>query len=108
MQVFDKSCKNVEPNDQTVMKATSKLFLKGAKTFKNLNWSCNLTYISSCLTGSVDYLFASRHKGPGFKSPGEYLCKTGILLLALSRYELAFKLKDRDCEPALKQLTAYW
>jgi hypothetical protein len=25
-------------------------------------------------------------RGPGFKSPGGYLCETGILLLALSRY----------------------
>jgi hypothetical protein len=31
--------------------------------------------------------FASRHKGPRFKSPGGYLCETGILLLALSRYK---------------------
>ncbi len=31
-------------------------------------------------------LFAFRHKGPRFKSPGGYLCETGILLLALSRY----------------------
>ncbi len=31
-------------------------------------------------------LFASRHKGHRFKSPGGYLCKTGILLLAMSRY----------------------
>ncbi len=30
--------------------------------------------------------FASRHEGPGFKSPGGYLCETGILLLVLSRY----------------------
>jgi hypothetical protein len=34
----------------------------------------------------VDYLFASRHKGHGFKSPGGYLFDTGILLLALSCY----------------------
>ncbi len=34
----------------------------------------------------MDYLFPSRHKGPRFKSPGGYLCETGILLLALSRY----------------------
>ncbi len=34
----------------------------------------------------MDYLFASRHKGLRFKSPGGYLCETGILLLALSRY----------------------
>ncbi len=31
-------------------------------------------------------LFASRHKGHRFKSPGGYLCGSGILLLALSRY----------------------
>ncbi len=48
--------------------------------------SCNLTTFSPCLTGPVDYPFAFRHKGPGFKSPGGYLCETGILLLALSRY----------------------
>jgi hypothetical protein len=29
---------------------------------------------------------SARHKGPGFKTPGGYLCGTGILLLALSRY----------------------
>ena len=34
----------------------------------------------------MDYLFASRHKGLRFKSPGGYLSETGILLLALSRY----------------------
>jgi hypothetical protein len=38
----------------------------------------------------MDYLFASHHKGPRFKSPGGYLCETGILLLALSRYSLLF------------------
>jgi hypothetical protein len=31
-------------------------------------------------------LFASLHKGHRFKSPGGYLCGTGILLLALSPY----------------------
>jgi hypothetical protein len=30
--------------------------------------------------------FASRLKGPRFNSPGGYLCETGILLLAVSRY----------------------
>jgi hypothetical protein len=50
--------------------------------------ACNLT---PCLTGPVDYPFASRHKGPGFKSPREYLCETGILLLAMSRYKFAYK-----------------
>ncbi len=48
---------------------------------------CNLTSFSPCLTGPVDYPFASRHKGPGFKSPGGYLCGTGILLLAMSCYK---------------------
>ncbi len=48
--------------------------------------ACDLTSFSPCLTGPVDYLFASPHKGPRFKSPGGYLCETGILLLALSRY----------------------
>jgi hypothetical protein len=48
--------------------------------------ACNLTSFSPCLTGPVDYLLASRHKGPRFKSPGKYLCETGILLLAMSRY----------------------
>jgi hypothetical protein len=47
--------------------------------------ACNLTSFSPCLTGPVDYPFASRHKGPGLKSPG-YLCETGSLLLAMSRY----------------------
>ncbi len=36
-------------------------------------------------------LFASRHKGHRFKSPGGYLCETGILLLALSRYTFTFE-----------------
>jgi hypothetical protein len=32
--------------------------------------ACNLTSFSPCLTGLEDYPFASRHKGPGFKSCG--------------------------------------
>ncbi len=52
--------------------------------------ACNLTSFSPCLTGPVDYLVASRHKGPGFKSPGRYLCETRILLLALSRYRVLY------------------
>ncbi len=32
--------------------------------------ACNLTSFSPCLTGPVDYPFASRHKGPRFKTPG--------------------------------------
>jgi hypothetical protein len=42
-------------------------------------------------------LFASRHKGPRFKSPGRYLCETGILLLALSRYK-QFNVKLRPID----------
>jgi hypothetical protein len=56
------------------------------KVYSEVWRSCNLTSFSPCLTGPVDYLFASRHKGPRIKSPGEYLCETRILLLALSRY----------------------
>jgi hypothetical protein len=52
--------------------------------------ACNLTSFSPCLTGPVDYLFASRHKGPRFKSPGGYLCETRILLLELSCYNTSF------------------
>jgi hypothetical protein len=48
--------------------------------------ACNLTSFSTCLTGPVNYHFASRHKGPRFKSPGGYIHETGILLFALSRY----------------------
>jgi hypothetical protein len=51
--------------------------------------ACILTSFSPCLTGPVDYLFASCHKGPRFKSPGGYLCETGILLLALSHYNVS-------------------
>jgi hypothetical protein len=43
-------------------------------------------FILPCLTGSVDYPFASRHKGPGFKTPGGYLCGTRILQLVLTCY----------------------
>jgi hypothetical protein len=59
--------------------------------------ACNLTSFSPCLTGPVDYLFASHHKGPRFKSPGEYLCETGILLLAMSRYIGDPDLIDHHC-----------
>jgi hypothetical protein len=53
--------------------------------------ACNLTSFTPCLTGPVDYPFASCHEGPRFKSPRGYLCETGILMLALSRYN-AFKI----------------
>ncbi len=58
-------------------------WMKSARLWR----ACNLTSFSPFLTGPVDYLFASRHKGPRFKSSAGYLCETGILLLALSRYK---------------------
>jgi hypothetical protein len=42
-------------------------------------------------------LFASRHKGPRFQSPGGYLSKTGILLLAMSHYNTTFLLCTYHC-----------
>jgi hypothetical protein len=50
--------------------------------------ACNLTAFIHCLTGPVDYPFASHHEEPGFNSHRGYLCETRILLLALSRYNL--------------------
>jgi hypothetical protein len=43
-----------------------------------LSRACNLTWFSPCLTGPVDYLFASRHKGHRFKSPGGTHVKPGF------------------------------
>jgi hypothetical protein len=40
--------------------------------------ACNLTSVSPCLTGPVDYLFASCHKGLRFKSPGGTYVKPGF------------------------------
>ncbi len=40
--------------------------------------ACNLTSFSPCLTGPVDYPFASRHKGPGFKPQGDTYVKPGF------------------------------
>jgi hypothetical protein len=57
--------------------------------------ACNLTSFSPCLTGPVDYLVASHHTGPRFKSPGGNLCKTGILLLALSHYICMFLIQHK-------------
>ncbi len=46
--------------------------------------ACNLTAFTPCLTGPVDYPFASHHEGPGFNPQG--LCENRILLLVLSLY----------------------
>ncbi len=70
---------------------------------------CNLISFSTCLTGPVDYLFASGHKEPGFKSPGGYLYERGILLLVLSCYTTVKKnmcfvpwiLRENDCVSVL-------
>jgi hypothetical protein len=43
-----------------------------------LSRACNLTSFSPSLTGPVDYPFASRHKGPGFKIPGGTYVKPGF------------------------------
>ncbi len=43
-----------------------------------LRIACNLTSFSPCLTGPADYLFASRHKGIRFKSPGVTYVKPGF------------------------------
>ncbi len=32
--------------------------------------ACNLTVFTPCLTGPVDYPFASHHEGPGFNPQG--------------------------------------
>ncbi len=38
----------------------------------------NLTSFSPCLTGPMDYPFASRHEGPGFKPKGGTYVKLGF------------------------------
>ncbi len=64
----------------------------------NTLWrACNLTSFSPCLTGPVDYLFASHHKGPRFKTPGGYFCETGILLLVMSCYICDPDVTDHHC-----------
>jgi hypothetical protein len=47
--------------------------------------ACSLTAIIPCLTGPVDYPFASCHEGPRFNTS----CETGILLLTLSHYSMS-------------------
>ncbi len=45
----------------------------------SLVWrACNLTSFAPCLTGPVDYLFDSRYKGSGFKTPGGTYVKLGF------------------------------
>ncbi len=49
--------------------------------------ACNLTAFIHSSNGPVVHPFASHHEGPGFNPQGGiYICETGILLLALSRY----------------------
>ncbi len=40
--------------------------------------ACNLTSFSPCLTGPLDYPFASCYKKPGFKTPGGTCVKPGF------------------------------
>jgi hypothetical protein len=65
--------------------------------------ACNLASFTPCLTGPVDYPFASCHEGPGFEFLGGYLRETGILLLALSRY-----IGDLDVIRSLASLPFSW
>ncbi len=43
-----------------------------------LSRACNLTAFTPCLTGLVDYPFASRHEGPGFNPQGGICVKLGF------------------------------
>jgi hypothetical protein len=60
--------------------------LGGLLKYKYMWRACNLTLFLPCLTGPVDYLFASRHKGHRFKSPGGTYVKPGFSGLGLPRY----------------------
>jgi hypothetical protein len=62
-------------------KSTNILMEKSADLWR----VCNLTVFTPCLTGPVDYPFASHHEDLG-SIPRGYLCETKILLLALSHY----------------------
>ncbi len=68
--------------------------LLGGSPVESLQSHCILT-MSHWSSGLPDYLFASCHKGPRFKSPGGYLCETRILLLALSHYNNLFSLRGK-------------
>jgi hypothetical protein len=69
---FYKTCVvNPSQSNITIYKTYSRIYL-------HLWRACNLTSFSLCLTGPVDYPFASHHEGPGFKSSGGYLCEIGI------------------------------
>jgi hypothetical protein len=77
-----------------------------------LSRACNLTSFSPCLTGQVDYLFASHH-GTQVQIPWGDLCETWILLLAMSRYNAVIdNSMDSFSEHAMKQgdeaLNASW
>ncbi len=56
--------------------------------------ACNLTAFIHSSTGPVVHVFASRQEGPEFNPQRGYLCLTGILLLALSRYIYSIKIMD--------------
>jgi hypothetical protein len=59
-------------------------------------WSaCNLTAFTHSSTGPVVHPFASRQEGPSINPQGGYSCETGILMLALSHYNMKAGI-DRD------------
>jgi hypothetical protein len=45
---------------------------------KSLWRACYLAAFTPCLTGPVDYLFASPHEGPGFNPQGGTYMKPGF------------------------------
>jgi hypothetical protein len=53
-----------------------------------LHRACNLTTDIHSSTGPAIHPFASRHEGPGFNPQGGTYVRTGIHLLALSRYNI--------------------
>jgi hypothetical protein len=54
--------------------------------------ACNLISFSPCLTGPVDYPFASRHKGPGFKTLGGLMWNQDSPVSVVSLHDFILKL----------------
>jgi hypothetical protein len=65
--------------------------------------ACNLTLFSPYLTAPVDYPFASRHKGPRFKSPGGVLkwnwdSPVSVVLLQYNLFFITFQVEVSSIE----------
>jgi hypothetical protein len=60
------------------MRAVYIYTIENAKSTIDMGRACNLTAISPCLTGPVDYPFTSRNEGPGFKPQGDIYVKPGF------------------------------